>query len=285
MENEETAANPVDVVEEPQVVNLDAETEANTQAEGIETPTDDLDALLEDVQAAETEDVEIEYEGEKFKVAPVLKDAFLRDADYRRKTMDLSEQRKTLETREQFVQSGEAFLQEHAQLIGLDQQIKQLEALDVTGWSQAEIDEGTRRLELLRREAGVVGATIQNKKLQFDAQEKAENAKLRQAAIEQASKIVPKFNEERRTQLENLAVELGVDEGDAKSITDASAYKILHLADIGQKFLARQSSAAKMKTAQAGNPTARLGGMADGGKQATEMSMAEYIAARSAGRI
>lgn len=294
MIDEQPAATPAEggdvaTVEEPQVVNLDApqtpNAEAETPAGGDLTETDDLDALLDAEQAAETEEVEVEYEGKAYKLPPELKGALLRDVDYRKKTMDLAETRKTVERRELFIQAGEIIRDDHANLAALDRQIKSLENADISGWSQEQIVEGQRHLELLKREAGVAFNEIERKVGAYTEAEKAETAKLRTEAIAEAAKIVPKFNDERRVELEQLGVELGISKEDVESITDANAYKVLHYADIGMKFAKRQSQAAKMKTAQAGNPSARVGGNADAGKPPEAMSMSEYIAARSTGKI
>lgn len=287
MDNEEIAAAPVDggavPVDEPQVVNLDKPAEPAQETQ--ETPLDDLDALLEAEQATDAEEVEIEYEGKAYKLPPELKDALLRQSDYTKKTMEVAEVRKTVERRESFIRAGEVVRDDHARLMLLDNQVRQLESADISGWTQEQIAEGQRQLELLKREAGVVVNEMERKVAALSEAEKAETAKLRQEAIAEATKIVPKFTEERRVELEQLGVELGISKEDVESITDANAYKVLHYADIGMKFAKRQSEAAKMKAAQAGTPSARVGGAADAGKPPENMTMAEYIAARNSGKI
>lgn len=287
MDNEEISAAPVEggavPVDEPQVVNLDKPAEPVQETQ--ETPLDDLDALLEAEQATDAEEVEIEYEGKAYKLPPELKDALLRQSDYTKKTMEVAEVRKTVERRESFIRAGEVVRDDHARLMLLDNQVRQLEGADISGWTQEQIAEGQRQLELLKREAGVVVNEMERKVAALSEAEKAETAKLRQEAIAEATKIVPKFTEERRVELEQLGVELGISKDDVESITDANAYKVLHYADIGMKFAKRQSEAAKMKAAQAGTPSARVGGAADAGKPPENMTMAEYIAARNSGKI
>jgi len=287
MDNEEISAAPVEggavPVDEPQVVNLDKPAEPVQETQ--ETPLDDLDALLEAEQATDAEEVEIEYEGKAYKLPPELKDALLRQSDYTKKTMEVAEVRKTVERRESFIRAGEVVRDDHARLMLLDNQVRQLEGADISGWTQEQIAEGQRQLELLKREAGVVVNEMERKVAALSEAEKAETAKLRQEAIAEATKIVPKFTEERRVELEQLGVELGISKEDVESITDANAYKVLHYADIGMKFAKRQSEAAKMKAAQAGTPSARVGGAADAGKPPENMTMAEYIAARNSGKI
>jgi hypothetical protein len=102
-------------------------------------------------------------------------------------------------------------------------------------------------------------------------------AKFQQSAIEEAKKAIPNFDDKRRQDLESLAVKLGVDEQDAKTITDASAYKILHLADIGQKFLDRQRATKKVENAQGVSPAAEVGGKSLAAKDPNKMTTEEWM--------
>lgn len=87
-------ATPPDAVEAPEVADLaDALDQAGAEAEG-----QDIDGEEPDDQAeAEAEDAEdIEYEGQTFRVPKVLKDAFLRNADYTQKTQEVAARRLSL---------------------------------------------------------------------------------------------------------------------------------------------------------------------------------------------
>lgn len=293
MEIEETAANPAAVVdvqpEEPQVVNLDAleasETEANTPAEGDDSELDDLEALATEPEATGPDEVEVEYEGETFKVPAKLKDAVLRQADYTKKTTEVANQRREVEQQRTVIAAAGASIVETAELLGIQNEIAQLQRADISGWTQEQIDRAEALLIHKQNRAAALENHIMGKQTQQEQHEAAEMAKQRDAAIAEASKSIPKFTDERRTELETLAVELGIDADAIKSITSAAEYKVLHYADIGRKFAQRQSQAAKMKAAQAGNPSARVGGVAQAGKPAEEMTMDEYISARNEGRL
>lgn len=73
--------------------------------------------------------VEIEYEGKKYNVAPELKDAFLRQADYTRKAMELADTRKQLADRQQqteaVYQAAQHFSQGLAASSAVENQIAQ----------------------------------------------------------------------------------------------------------------------------------------------------------------
>lgn len=106
-------------------------------------------------------------------------------------------------------------------------------------------------------------------------------AKAREDAIKAAAKAIPNFTDERRTALESLALELGADQADVKSIMHPSVYRVLHYADIGRKFEARQRKAAKVESAQASSPVPEVSGRkAVARKDPSKMSPEEYHAMR-----
>jgi len=292
----ETAANPadagpvtlVDAVEAANAGNQAAQTEANAPAGDGE---DSIDALtkeaLGETQATPEDLIEIEYEGEKQKLPPKWKDAFLREQDYRRKTMDLAENRKAFEAeREQFQQTVTRSREEqqaYGKLLALDMRIQELERVDITGWSQQDINDAVANLNALKAQAGQIAGALQQHVTQRTQAESEQLAKLREATLSEAAARVPNFTEDRRKELEALAVSVGVDKRDAESITDPAAYELLHYADIGKKFIERQRKAAQMKSAQAGNPATMLGSAAGGNKAPEDMSMEEYAKWREAG--
>lgn len=284
----ETAANPadagpvtlLDAIEE----NRGGQQEANTQAGDTEGTIDDLaKEALGDVPATPEEEIEVEYEGDKRKLPPKWRDAFLREQDYRRKTMDLGEQRRTLDTeREAFQSSANQVAQDfesHVQLGLLKQRIQDLEQADTTGWSQQQINVGTQRLWELRDEAsGLANDLRQRQQQRTESGQAARDRCLAEAAVR-----VPNFTDERRQELEKLAIETGADKSEVASISDPWAYELLHLADIGKKFIERQRKAAQMKAAHAGSPATMLGSAASGQKSPEDMSVEEYAAWRMAG--
>jgi len=112
---------------------------AEVEDDGLELDPADLPdgALPED-----GEEVEIEYEGKKHKVSKELKDAFLRQADYTRKTQDVAEKRREVEAAyqaaQQIRQMNEQDLVDVGQIINLDKQIQQYKALTREQWQQIE---------------------------------------------------------------------------------------------------------------------------------------------------
>jgi hypothetical protein len=297
MDLEQPAANPAEgdvaaPIQEPEVVNLDAqqapEAEANTPAVGSDEDLVKL-GLGDPENAPEPQIIEVEVDGKKIKVSEDGKDFLLRQADYTKKTTEVARERETVQAEkariEQIRYVQEAVINSQATLRALDMQIEQLANTPIGGLPQEQVNAMQARLLQLQAERQEVNADV-DAIAQIENQRLSEEyGKQREEALSEAAKIIPNFDDKRRVELETLAVDLGIPKEDVEATADPAAYRILHLADIGKKFLERQQNAEKIQSAQAGNPTARLEGMADGGKRPEEMTMAEYAAARKAGKI
>ncbi len=297
MDLEQPAANPAEgdvaaPIQEPEVVNLDAqqapEAEANTPAVGSDEDLVKL-GLGDPENAPEPQIIEVEVDGKKIKVSEDGKDFLLRQADYTKKTTEVARERETVQAEkariEQILHVQEAVINSRATLRALDMQIEQLANTPIGGLPQEQVNAMQARLLQLQAERQEVNADV-DAIAQIENQRLSEEyGKQREEALSEAAKIIPNFDDKRRVELETLAVDLGIPKEDVEATADPAAYRILHLADIGKKFLERQQNAEKIQSAQAGNPTARLEGMADGGKRPEEMTMAEYAAARKAGKI
>jgi hypothetical protein len=296
---DEPAANPA-VSDADAIVTHTDPLEANTPAVGdttTQTPqtteaaeVDELDKLAGiDTANPEPEPVEVEYEGKQYKLPPELKDAVLRQADYTRKTMEVAEARKAVETEREQIQalatrSQEEF-QAHVTFTQLDAAVKQYETIDWQAWAQTDPNAANaarwERDDLIRQRDQIGSALTQH--LQQKARQQSDEiASQRQQAFETVAKELPNFNEVRRQELETtLETDFGAPKGIGSKITDAWEYRILHYADIGKKFIERQRQAAQAARAQAGKPAAQVNGSADAGKSPESMSMDEYKAWRA----
>ena len=122
MNTETNPAEPEVEVEEAQFEPQDDEGSADQ---------DDADNPDEETEEAEPETVEIERDGKKFKVPVALKDDFLRQSDYTRKTQEIAAERKALDEAKQAVQqAGEAEVNARARSVAIDAALKQYENVD-----------------------------------------------------------------------------------------------------------------------------------------------------------
>ena len=285
MEHIETAASPADdgVVTLDELSSQPAPEEATSPAEASEDTLDDLTKeALGETEASPEDEIEIEYDGDKRKLPPKWKDAFLRHQDYTHKTMDLAEKRKAFEEEQTTFKANVAQITEnfqaHAQLGGLKMRIQELERVDTTGWSQEAIQSGVNQLNALRQQAMGLEQTIVQRKQAMQASAR----EAREKCLAEAAAKVPNFDA-RRQELEELALSVGADKDDVAELSEPWAYELLHYADIGKKFIERQRRASQMRTAHAGQPATTLGGASVGGKSPEDMSMDEYVAWRQAG--
>lgn len=112
-----------------------------TETEEVQTDegeTQDIES--EDEPTGESEDEDVEYEGKQYKLPKELKDALLRQSDYTRKTQEVAEARKALETQQaefqQAVQLQQQNMQEYAQLMAVDGQLGQYANVNWQQWSE-----------------------------------------------------------------------------------------------------------------------------------------------------
>lgn len=295
MDIEEPAANPA----EDGVVTLAdaretaaAAQEANTPAEG---ESDDLDALAKEALGeaeANPEFVEVEIDGRKYKIAagddqpidPDLKFGALRDADYRKKTMALSDERKAfLQERESYEAranlEGEAAYKAQ-QLAAIDAEIRQLSQIPIAtlreqGWSDDQIRQAQSELQQRTQQRDKLARQVDESVAKLRETSDAEFRQMREKARSQAQLSNKALTPDRIDALEKFAIESGVDQERAQSITDPVEYQLLHLAEVGKRFLERQGKAAQIRAAQAGNPATTLGGKSAGVKPPEEMSPGE----------
>lgn len=103
----------------------------------IQEPVSEPEAVVEETGDVETDNPElveddaeeVEHNGEKYKIPKALKDAFLMQQDYTKKTQEVAEARRAVEAQQQQVQQHQQFMQSHLQeiatLSSLEQQIAQ----------------------------------------------------------------------------------------------------------------------------------------------------------------
>ena len=103
----------------------------------------------EKVEPEIPEAVEIEYEGKKHKVSPELKEAFLRQQDYTKKTQEAAEVRKSYESAlqqaNQVLELQKSQYTHLGKLASLDEQIAQYEKVD---WNTLTAQDATRAQQL-----------------------------------------------------------------------------------------------------------------------------------------
>lgn len=166
----------------PEAEDQSAEVEAEQAVEPSDEPETEESQPEEQAEdenpAAEV--VEVEYEGEVFKVPPKLKDALMRQQDYTVKTQHLAEQRRATEDRSQYLEAKEVLLgaayEEAAEYRAIQKQLEQFDALDWARLAQQDMQQAYT-LDLQRQEL----------RRQLEGKQQALQQKV--AQIEQARKM------------------------------------------------------------------------------------------------
>jgi hypothetical protein len=278
----ETEANPASgdevTLEEAQAA-LNPEVGAEAEAQSSEE-ADELDKLAGlEPEEGEPGAVDVEYEGKTYKLPPELKDAVLRQADYTKKTMSLAEERKAVEAAKAHVEEIASYSQESrtsfVQAAALRMQLESLLNTPVDGLRSDQLT--ALRLDVADMERQIEALESTGKQA-VDKERSARSqqiAKARAEVVTEAAKIIPNFNDQRRTELESVAVSLGASPDFVQQITDPLVYKTLHFADIGMKFVERQRKAKTVADAQQAQPAEQIAGKARAAKNPAQMSPAE----------
>lgn len=234
---EEQTPAPVQQVNENAAAN---EPDDDFEVEGFEG--DEIEGLDPDP----SED-EIEYEGKKYKVAKELKEAFLRNADYTRKTQEVAEQRRAIEAERQRVsqmaQATEAELEKRAELTAARKTLEQYEQVD---WARLEQDDFIgaqqhfRQYQMLKDQAQRLSGEIEGLQHQRLAETQQETAKRIASSREEASKTLKGWSTEREEKAFSWAVnDLGIPAPLLVQNLTPAVYKGIYMAWLGHQVMNR----------------------------------------------
>ena len=221
----------------PEPVNLEA---PEAQEEPVqETPVEEFD--------------EIDHDGEKYSIPKKLKDAFLRQSDYTRKTQEVAEIRKSVEAERETVrqraEAERAHIREIAQVVNIDEQLTQL---DQTDWVELqnkdpfEAQNQFQRRTLLKERRDRLVAELQQKELQRSQEASQEFDKRYAETNEALSKSIPGWNADLANKMRDFATKNGVSiERIRDMAVDASMVKLLHKAYLGDQLISAKTTAAQ----------------------------------------
>lgn len=265
---------------------------AKPEALELNPSTLDSDAVLDadlDQEATEPEDAELEYEGKKFKVPkdlePELKNALLRHGDYTRKTQEVAEQRKQIETaRQQFEQTAQlhqALIDDIAHVRGVDARLAQFQKLDWAGLNAQDPQRAQALLiefNQLQAARGQLVGSLTQKQQQMQSARQQELAKRTDEARAFLMREFRDWSPEKDQAMEAYTRSKGVDT-QALGQFLAQHPQVARVIDDGMKY--RQSlekrAAARAKPEPPPKPVTRVGGAAASNtKSPSDMTPAEY---------
>lgn len=245
----------------------------------------------DEAPAAEAEDDrsgwgEIEVDGEVYLTPPALKSAFLRQADYTRKTQELAGQRRRMEAERE---AAEAHVAGRARLHLLDEQAQALDGLD---WPALEAADPERARALAERRRGLAET---RERLAFDLARREHETRLAgEAAEAEAVRATGKALAEQiegwspalAAQLADYARGFGVEAEELGQINDPRLWRILHRAHLGETLARRLAEADRRAARPRVRPAAdpgRPGGGAPGLDD--RMDTADWMRRRNAATL
>jgi hypothetical protein len=236
-------------------MGLEADPQPEAPAPEAETPEE----VPEEAAPEESEDyAELEINGELYQVPKELKDGYLRQQDYTRKTQEVAAERSALDQQRQEIESHrQAFaqqvqaqqqtLQMHAHIMALDAQIAQYQQVD---WQQLadndpvqfmKLDRGLRDLRDQKNEA--VQQTLQAQQ-QLDYQRQQEMMQMIERGRTELPKKIPDWSPEKARALTEYGINsFGFTQDEMKQVVDPRHVEVLHKA-----WLYDQLQAAKPET-------------------------------------
>lgn len=258
-----------------------------TQAPGVEGNEPDLSEIDIDEDGSETEGdegegvepelemFEIEKDGKKYRIPADLKDGFLMQSDYTRKTQEVAEMRKSYETKMEeaarHYQTSQEVLEAKAYMLNVDTQLKQYENIN---WQQLANEDpmGAQQaymhFQQLKEERGKVANYLTAEEQQRTARAEQDIANRLQETRQFAEKNIPGWTPEIDVKVVDFATkELGFEVEQLRAAVNPTIYRTLHLAWVGAQSLQKQNVAPKPAAPQAkplttvsakSNPATRL---------------------------
>jgi hypothetical protein len=259
----ETATNPVGGEDTADEAILGTETEVDTEAQ---TQEPELDEYGNPVEAEPEDDSEeIEHDGQKYKVPKALKESFLRQADYTRKTQALAEERKVLETERNFVQQvSQAEISARAEIVSIDQRLAQFQQINWDAWEDQdpfEAQKGWRQFQQLQQARGSAAASLGQLAQQRTLAAQQITATRTREAFEVLKRDIPGWETEVAPKVLDFGIkEFGFTSEELDDLEDPRMVKVLHAAYEARQTQQKQKQAQRHIAAQQVKPAAAVGG-------------------------
>lgn len=269
----------------------------STTPEGEETPERDAIDPWQTIEGYE----DFEHDGKVWKIPSELKDGYLRQADYTRKTQAVAERTKALDTREQqLTQRYEMSEQEFEARAAMQNVSAQLKEFENFNWSveaqkvaddpiaRLDLQEKWRRFQELQGYQQQFGMFLHNAAQQRTEQAKQDTAKRLQETRAYAQTLKG-WTPDLDNHLTNWAEkELGFDRDTLASAYNPQVYRALFGAYQWEQSQKRQQTARPSPTTPPPTPLKTVSAKASPNPHVTAesaRSMEEYVRARSAGKL
>jgi hypothetical protein len=282
----DTTTNPDTGVADDQEndqVNDQAEAESTWTAEDAE------DEDGEGSQDEEDEYEEVERGDKKYRVPKALKPELMMEADYRRKTQELAEQRKSLEKEVvSFKGAAKEIDEAKFELVSVQKRQADLEALTDADWQTLKaLDhrDGTNRYDALLREFQLLPRKVEEIKTRLDSKEAEAVSKQQEILAKRVdegqailARDIPGWGPELGAKLVNFVKsEYGIDEQrHGEAFLDPALVKMAHAAFKAKEAERKTSAIKRVESTPKPVPVSR-GGAAPAAGLSDKLSTAEWM--------
>lgn len=229
------------------------------EGEGDETTEDEQEPAL-------PEEIELEFNGKKYKVHPDLKDGFLMRADHTRKTMEVAEMRKAAEARQAEVdkayQTSQEVLEARAAMMNINGALKQYENVN---WAQLENEDPMaamshwRQYQQLQQQRGQVAQYLDKTQAEMSENVARDTDKRLRETREFAEKELKGWSPDLDNKITEFAMkELGFTVDALRAQYTPQVYRTLYLAHLGHQALQKQASPPKPAQQQVQQPLTKV---------------------------
>ena len=272
-------------MDEDQVYESPETGEAVIEDEGINSGDEVIEGQDDQEEQAEADEQEPEYEdyeldGKVYKVPAEVKPYLLRQADYTKKTQEVAEQRRVLESQrqeiEKHVQLQQATFQEAAKVAAMDEQIAQFNQVD---WANLSQQDPVKAQELffqfsqLKDQRNAAAAQINAKMQQKAFEDQQSFAKKLEESEAILQRDIPNWSPAVEKQLYDTGVNMGFSDQELRMIAAEPRIVKLIYAQHRLNQLEKQSNLAKsgIKPVTVIKPKGQAGK-----KDLADMSQAEF---------
>lgn len=238
------------------------EDQDDNQAEELQTESQDGE---DEGLAPEIEYAEIERNGKRWQVPKELEGEFMMQADYTKKTQNVSAKERELEARAaqiaQQAQFAEEEMTERATLVNVKSQLEQYAQVN---WDALENEDPMsaqrhwRNYQTLKDQHAQLAGNLQQRQEFRTREAQQEAAKRIEETRNFAQKEIPGWSPEMDGKILEFTQSMGIDKTALQQTMNPQVYKILHHAWIGYQALQKQAAPPKASAQPAAQPLTKI---------------------------
>lgn len=198
---------------------------ASSPEQGMEPEPVAEPEVAEETAEVSDDFADLEWDGQVYQVPKGLKDAFMRNEDYTKKTQELAEQRKAIEHVQSLAEAQKreaAFVksieQEQHELFMIDSYLKQVRSMNWSDLSAQEMFTRRNEIDQIKERRSEIQESINNKRKTFTDELQAKLRELQGKSRELASKSISGFGEETEKTIREYAKSAGFTDRELDSV-------------------------------------------------------------------